>query len=139
MAYMQTINKLLVLALTPFIISCATGNERSFTQLDSDARPRELPARPQLKNGCLIEAIGAQEALEAKTKLGDNIWSQVLVVTWYNGEKDISHAYTVFNDRNGQIWAYDCFHGSKKIIGDANDPMKVAKQLNILAYKAQYY
>ena len=62
-----------------------------------------------LDEGCLIQSLYFQQAIQAKEMLGDQIWSRVLCMYFYGGIA--GHAVTVFVYKN-VTWVYDPNRGS---------------------------
>lgn len=89
-----------------------------------------------VKNGCVIDASVKQAALKAKAKCDkQNLWAKVLVVRFYKDEVLVGHAYCVFEDVDGAMWAYD-WAGSRKLKGNSKDPLYISAQLRDGVQKA---
>lgn len=75
-------------------------------------------------NACLPTAIAFRQGLQRQ-----NIWSEVLLVTWHDGKKPRGHAFTAYLYPPGknQLWTYDSW-GSYRIRAYTNDPVGIARK-----------
>jgi hypothetical protein len=91
-------------------------------------------------NACLPTAIAFREGLRKY-----NVWSEVLVARWMDGDRPRGHAYTAYLYPPGQnqLWTYDSW-GSYPSRAYTNNPWQVAMTANlqrnqsIKALTAQY-
>jgi hypothetical protein len=80
-------------------------------------------------NGCAVDAVVKQRAIKAKTACDkNNIWAKILVVQYYDGPLLVGHAYCIFEDSDGVLWAYD-WAGSRPLKTRTKDPLYIAAQL----------
>lgn len=78
-------------------------------------------------NACLPTAIAFREGLRKY-----NVWSEVLVVSWWDGKRQRGHAYTAYLYPPGknQLWTYDNW-GSYRSRAYTNDPLMVGRTANL--------
>lgn len=70
-----------------------------------------------LPNGCLVNAIGKQDSINAQKRLEAYRWSRVIIVEWTVKGKSVAHAWTVFT-YEGRLMAYDPAKGSWTLTRD---------------------
>jgi hypothetical protein len=89
-------------------------------------------------NGCAIDAVVKQCAIKAKAACDrNNIWAKILVVNYFDGELLVGHAYCIFEDADGVLWAYD-WSGSRPLKTRKKDPLYIAAMLKNGVKKAYF-
>lgn len=78
-----------------------------------------------LDNGCLVQSLYFQQAIQAKEMFHEQVWSRVLCIYFYGGIT--GHAVTVFVYKN-ITWVYDPNRGSYPVANyPLYDPLMIAE------------
>lgn len=94
-----------------------------------------------VKNGCVIQAVGFQDALIAKGELDKNqTWNELLFVKRVGNP--IRHCVNIFRSKAGRYYWHDADHGSTQLQGitaaNVMNPEKVAAAISPQITYADY-
>lgn len=97
-------------------------------------------SRTKIVGGCMVEAVAFQDAIIADNELSKNPkrWSRLLIAEYYKNNKLVCHVMVIYNDNNGNFYAYDkrgSFDIKKETV---YNPLLVAKQVIPFVTMAMY-
>lgn len=115
--------KAVLLSLSLLLVSCATQDRFEYQGV---------------QNGCAIDAVVRQAAIKAKSVMDRHgFWAKILIIEYSDGGLPVGHAYCIFEDVEGTIWAYD-WSGSRPLRWNTKNPIYIASQLKSRVSRAYF-